>query len=242
MEELQHIIIGGSPRSGSTALTELLAHQKSIFVTNEFGIYNHWDDLNKWEAFEKAKDFSSFRANEKSFANKGVDLDKFLQTVIDEKMSGKDVFCWIKENIPSKFYGDKCPMSYLENISVHSEKFPNAKFIITMRDGRDVITSQIANFQRVGKAAHWMHPTIEEAEYLWLDCVKKTMEHLNDVRVLLWKYEDTTLEELSDFIGSNIVNYNDMFQTRSTWQESHVNMMDRLSNEFKEYLERFEYI
>ena len=130
MDRLQHIIIGGSPRSGSTALARLLGTHKDFMVTNEFGIYNGWNDPNKWKGFERAKDFDSFKANEEIFDSKDFDLYDFRQVVIDNRMSGKQVFSLLYENISAKYYGDKCPMSYLEKMQEHLMAFTNPKDVI----------------------------------------------------------------------------------------------------------------
>ena len=218
-EETQHVIIAGPPRTGSTKLVQLLSSQRDLFITNEFGTYNHWDKSDKWMMFKKAKDFSSFRANSRIFEDRCFNLDSVWYKIVSNKMSGRDVFCWLQKNIPAEIYGDKCPFSYLSNLPKLSRKFSNAKFIITMRDGRDVVASQVRNYKnRKSSYANWMYPTVEEAEHVWLKCAKMVVEHFNKDRVFLWKYEDGLFAELGKFIGIKVIDNNDMFKVRSSWR------------------------
>lgn len=257
MNDYSHTIISSAPRSGSTPLAKLLGQQKDVFITNELGIYDDWDNPNKWRNFIHTKEWINFVANEEIFEAHGLDLYNFRDVVMQFKFSGKDIFNWIMVNSGASVVGDKCPITYINNMPMFAKKFPNAKFIIVVRDGRDVVASQIRGYHKwppgnPDHADHWMFPTVQQAQHLWLQVNKNTIRSLAQVdhkRYLTFRYEDAATdpddfcEKISKFLGVDIHNINDYFKPTNMgrWQKDHPNMMDELSNEFKVMLRRFNY-
>jgi hypothetical protein len=258
MNNFSHLIITGAPRSGSTALTKLLGQQKEIFVMNEMGIYDDWDNAEKWHKFIYSKEWINFIENEEIFKAHNLDLYEFRKQVISQKMSGKDIFKWILQNTNARLIGDKCPITYLENMDLFITKFPNAKFIIIIRDGRDVVASQIRGYYRwppgnLQHAGHWMKQTIAEAQYLWAAVSKLIItrkEQVSKERLYIFKYEEAIKDtnsfcnDISNFIDYGVENINEYFKAVNVgkWQLEHPNMMNELSNEFKELLRYFDYV
>jgi hypothetical protein len=257
MIDYPHIIITSAPRSGSTALAKMLGQQEDLFVMNEMGIYDDWENRNKWRNFIHSKKWINFTANEKIFTAHDLDLYEFREQVIAQKMSGKDIFNWIVNNMDVKLIGDKCPITYLQNMLLFAKKFPAAKFIISIRDGRDVIASQIRGYYRwppgdPDHADHWMKKSVEEAQDLWLNVSKLTIQRLNQIdaeRVFIFKYEDAALnpskfeKDLSLFLGVDIHDVSAYFKPVNIgkWKESHPHMMNELTEDFKSMLRRFNY-
>jgi hypothetical protein len=257
MEQLEHIIITSAPRSGSTPLAKLLGRQKDLFVTNELGTYDDWDNPNKWKNYIGSKDWINFTANKPIFEAHNLDLYKFRQNVIDNRLGGKQIFRWMLDNTNVKLLGDKCPITYLRNMPMFATKFPNAKFIIVIRDGREVVASQIRGYHKwppgdPDHAPHWMKKNIESAQYLWLNIsqiIIKTKSIIPEKRLLVFRYEEAVsspkdfCEKLSYFLGAEIKNINDYFKATNLnrWQKDHPNMMEQLSIEFKDVLDYLGY-
>jgi len=257
MEQLPHVIITSAPRSGSTPLAKLLGRQKDVFVTNELGTYDDWDNPNKWQNYIGSKDWINFVANKEIFEAHDLDLYEFREQVINNKLSGKQIFEWLLNSTEVKLLGDKCPITYLYSIPKLMHKFPNSKFIIAVRDGREVVASQIRGYRKwppgdPDHASHWMKPTVQQAQNLWLTISKMTFRMINllpEDRFLLYRYEDAVAEpdkfceNISDFLGVDIVNINDYFKATNLnrWKEDHPSMMDELSTEFKDMLRMFNY-
>lgn len=257
VENLEHIIITSAPRSGSTPLAKLLGQQKDIFVTNELGTYDDWNNSNKWQNYIGSKEWINFVANKEIFEAHALDLYDFRRQVIDNKLGGKQIFKWMLDNTRVKLLGDKCPITYLRNMPIFMNKFPNAKFIIAIRDGRDVIASQIRGYKKwppgsPDHAAHWMKSSIIEAQSLWLNISKltlKVMDIVPDDRLLVYKYEEAVRRpddfcvQLSNFLNVEVKNINAYFKATNlnSWKEAHPTMMNELSADFKDMLRYFDY-
>ena len=257
-ENFEHIIITSAPRSGSTPFAKFLGRQDDVFVTNEIGIYDDWGNTNKWRNFINSKEWINFVANKEIFDYHNYDLYKFRQEVIDNKMSGKDIFRWIQNKFQSKIIGDKCPITHLQNMPMFIKKFPNAKFVIILRDGRDVIASQIRGYHRwppgdPDHASHWMFNTIEDAQHVWLDVSKLIVSNINKFnntgRLFIFNYEDIfkypdeLLSNLSSFLNVDLTydNFEFVPTNINSWKEEYPDMMDRLSTDFKDMLRLFDY-
>lgn len=257
MENIPHIIITSAPRSGSTSLTKLLGQQKDLFITNELGTYDDWDNKNKWANYINSKHWMNFVANESIFESHGLDLYSFRETVIKNKLSAQDIFRWLTTHVDVKLFGDKCPITYLRNMQRLLKKFPNSKFIIVVRDGRDVIASQIRGFHKwppgnPNHAAHWMKATVQEAVPLWRDMAlltKQAVEFVPKDRLFVFRYEDAVMdsssfcEKISYFLGVDIEDKNAYFKpvNLNMWKETHSNMESILDDDFKAMLSYFNY-
>jgi hypothetical protein len=258
MYDYPHIIISSAPRSGSTALAKLLGQQRDLFVMNEIGVYDDWDNVNKWCNFIHTKEWINFVANEKIFGAHGLDLYEFREIVMAQKMSGRDIFEWLFNNVNVSLIGDKCPITYINNMLVFANKFPNAKFVIVIRDGRDVVASQIRGYHRwppgsPDHANHWMKATVQEAQGLWLNVSRAILQRINQIdknRLYVFRYEDAIKDmdlfclDLSKFLGVNITNVDGFFKSTNVgkWVDEHPNMMDGLSYEFRNMLSEFGYL
>jgi len=247
-----HLIVSSAPRSGSTPLAQLLGQQKDVFVMNEIGIYDDWDNANKWQNFIHTEKWINFVANENIFKAHNLDLYAFRKQVIVQKMSGKGIFKWLQDNTNVSIIGDKCPITYINNMPMFAKKFPNAKFIIIVRDGRDVIASQIRGYSKwppgnPDHAEHWMKAAVKESQHLWLKVNQDTTRSLLQVdpkRVMVFRYEDAVTDQisfcndLSEFLDVNIYSINNYFKPvgLGSWQNEHPNMMGELSVAFKAML------
>lgn len=251
LEDYPHLIVSSAPRSGSTALVQFLSLQDRVLVTNEIGLYDNWDNKNKWKNSLKRGTWMNFIANDMIFERKGFDLETFRQATIDGKMSGRDQCEWFLSHDSVDIIGDKVPIGYINQMRMLANKFPNAKFLIVIRDGRDVVASQIRAYHKwppgnPEHAPHWMKETVEEAQNLWLRINVNTLNNSLAVpsrRFMSFRYEDFFKDpnglcaQLSEFVGAKIEHKSYFKATRiHKWKEEHPDMMDKLSNEFKNML------
>jgi hypothetical protein len=252
-----HIIITSAPRSGSTALAKLLGRQEDMFVTNELGFYEDWSNQTKWRNFIHTKKWINFVANEDIFESHGLNLYKFREEVISKKLSGEGIYKWIVDNTNVSIVGDKCPIAYLNNMPYLLDRFPTAKFIVVVRDGRDVVASQIRGYHRwppgdPDHAPHWMIPNVKDAQRLWWALAQTTALRIRTVprnRLFWFRYEDAVLEtekfcsNLSAFLGVDIKNIDGYFRPTNMgrWEIDHPDMMSELSKDFKDMLDYFNY-
>jgi hypothetical protein len=257
MENHSHIIVSSAPRSGSTPLAQLLGKQGNLCVVNEVGLYVEWDNKNKWTKTAARANWVNHTANTPIFESKGLTLADFRNATIDNKMSGRDQARWLLDNTGAKFIGDKCPIVYINLMPQLAQKFPNAKFIIVVRDGRDVVASQIRGYYRwppgdPDHAPHWMKNTVKEAQGLWARVAQATLDRIRVIprdRLFWFRYEDavkdpqTFCTNLSTFLEVDIENIDGYFKPTNMgrWQKDHPDMMSELSRDFKDMLDYFNY-
>ena len=140
-------------------------------------------------------------------------------------------------------------------MTIFKDKFPNAKFIILIRDGRGVVDSQIRSYYKyppghLQHASHWMKPTVKEAESVWLNAMNRLFDisrRIPKERFEIIKYEYLVTNTYDVFgvltnfleLEQPITNIDDYYKPTNicTWRENHPNMMSLLSDEFKKRLE-----
>ena len=275
------LLISGCPRTGTTALARTISEYAAGCVFNEMGAYVPNTRFER--EIVRRVGISADKTDPRKTSLYPLLLHDARDLAERSELKGFDLVheCYDRvarsKGQPLKIYGDKYPIHYLKQLPTLLEQIPQAKFIITMRDGRDVIASQIRHYRgatTTGKPplAHWMKPTVAEAEYLWLDNMR-TWEHVRSTvssdRVLIIRYEEITsdlfgwLETICNFCG---MAYNrDEWNVRvaddpkrppmgatssptwvygprhlSTWSE--VFSADELSSEFKEMLQKWDYL
>jgi len=251
LEKLPFIAIGGCPRSGTTALTDLLNIDGSLFITREFRIFHCWQypighQLIKYK-------LKSGRGSRRVFDQHN--LNSLTLKSKSKTLNGKTIANFVTKKLPDlKYFGDKLPRHYLYFTNILAERFPNMKFIFCLRDGRSVIASQI-RLSRDGKSkASFIAGSIPEAEYLWLDGCNYLEKNLNCSRlkgkVHLVRYEDAvrdpkkTVRKISKFLDIDkldIEGHSYKPVHLDAWRKELPNMEDKLSKKFKKKLKRWGY-
>jgi len=252
------IAITGCARSGTTALCEVFNTDQRILVLNEIGWLTRWetnisDRLTNVSLSKNAR--PQFKKNRAFLQNKNLNPDKIVNLSIKNKWTGKDLYSYIVKNTTAEIIGDKMPLEYVNDLDKLTKKFKDTKFIILIRDGRSVISSQIENWSE-DSLDHWTRPNIEEAEYLWLNQTINLQDRVSKLsaqeasRVLLVRYEalvvepDRILKVISDFVGLDPpIKNNDLIKPVFTdkWKAKFPDMMNRLSADFKSYLKKLGY-
>lgn len=265
---MKHFAITGCPRSGATALAHSLNKDPRIFVADELGFYTSWYSPQFGQRFldvtnqQSPPGIGPYTEGHKGlFASHDIRLDVLQQAcqVYAGQMTGEKMAQLICNSSDQNFqlFGDKFPRDYLLQLTEISLMFPDLRFIVVMRDGRAVIASQIRRWQldqEAGRTApHWAHPTIEQAEYVWLDQVQALVGHISNIsakRLLLVRYEQAVSEseklasELSNFLDFDIAA--DIFSHYrpthiESWKHELPDMEEQLSKEFQLYLRLFGY-
>lgn len=210
--KVKHIFLSGLPRSGTTLLRLVLSSHPMITITPEthfiqqlfnkrFAPYKRLNQaemdsvvqlmksdvkLNSWPAFE----LDSFL--EKFPANRGMTIgqlfDHLFRTFAEQTNSGTD-YLGNKKGLYASGYGP-----YTKKI------FPDAKFVYTVRDPRDVTRSILKNLSK-SSLVEATTTCLERSRHM----VKMLKRFPNDVLIVL--YEDLVTEpervcrQICDFLG-----------------------------------------
>lgn len=134
--------IGGSHKSGTTWIMQMLNSHPEIGVTGEAGFFGFEWGVRSWldrDAFEKWQEEKVRRHTWLL----GVDREElelaFQRSLVETLMRQR----FANRKPPVQVYGDKTPFFY----NVHSEEvhrlFPESRFLDVIRDGRDVMVSHM---------------------------------------------------------------------------------------------------
>lgn len=181
-----------SGRSGTTLLRKLLVNSGQVHVPPESNdwipniaivftkyFYKNW-------GFKVSKSFELLQ-NDPDFEFWKIDLNAFKQKLLDIDSNKRNFYGFIEllytYNIDKTnlLIGDKTPFLVLR-LNWIKTLFPNARIIHLLRDGRDVISSRMENFNE----------NIEEATSRWtlsLEEIDKNF-NANDPNFIEIKYED----------------------------------------------------
>jgi len=255
------LLITGCPRTGTTALAQWLSSHDKICIFNEFSLYHHppASEVAAWKRIQEmrddnppplkiSRDMKSLRAN----------LAAELPTPASNEVTANWLFG--RSRTPLSVYGDKMPFLYLKLMEEIAERLPGVRFLVTLRDGRAVIASQIRQYNLAVKRGvepdNWMRPTVEEAEYLWLRSARKWLSLRADppAPCLEVRYEEATrspeaiAKSICEFVGMEYerVEFREFLEEyrpvrNDVWREEIPTLEARLSHEFREALEQLGY-
>ena len=198
---MKEIAICGCPRSGTTALANLLNHDDSTIITNETCCYIWGDNIapftDKIDREENNYEFT------RPFLNKGLNPRKIFSE------------CKTSRDLPSVIHshgyevvGDKLPdYIYSANFNVLCAR-QDVYIIIMIRDVRGFIASS-TRFYNKGMRSGWCFPDGVSAEKFWIEA---NIHLINAVlrarmrRLKILKYEtvcenaDKLVRNLSSFV------------------------------------------
>ena len=169
------LLITGCPRTGSTALTRGLSTHPNFCLFNEYHLY--LGDARSHEAWDRIMTMPPTNRPPEHIGPSAADLRRRLRQSFPEKADNRTLRRWLFEQADPlpRIYGDKTPMSYLHNIESIARLHPGARCLITLRDGRDVIASQMrayrSSIENGTPPSFWMKETVREAQALWSEAV-----------------------------------------------------------------------
>jgi len=254
------LLITGCPRTGTTALARWLSTHDKICIFKEYSLYYPPAmEFNVWHRISEMKDdnppppkicpdMESLRAR----------LVAELPATASGEMTRDWLFGLLRN--PIAVYGDKMPFMYLKVMEEIAKRFPGVRFLVTLRDGRAVVASQIRQYHsavdRGVEPDNWMKPTVEDAEYLWLRSARKWLRLRAEppAPCLEVRYEQATkspaglARAICDFVGleyrrADFQEFLDGYQPihAETWREEMPDMEAQLSDEFRDALVQLGY-
>lgn len=246
------IAVGGCPRSGTTALVNLLNIDGRLFITREFRVFKCWQvpiGHNLLQYKYKREKYAT-----DIFKRHKLDIHHLLKYT--KGCTGKNLANFVTKKLPDlKYFGDKLPRFHLYNTRQLAKQFPKMKFIFCLRDGRAVIASQIRLFKTKKTNANFVASNIENAEHLWIKSCEALERNLLcqrlEGRIHIVRYEEAvrnpkkTVREIGKFLGVKNLSIKDHKYKPihlDAWKTEHPEMDNKLSKKFKKYLERFEYV
>jgi len=250
------LIITGCPRTGTSALAQCLSRHAAMCVLPEACLYDLDDDYLAsrrsivWDQLPFAVD-GSLRAA----------IDALPPGTLTNSEMRRALFDALGQIKPLQVYGDKLPQRYLDQMESLCRRFPRARVIVTLRDGRDVVASQIRWYRerlRVSEQVEWwMRPSVASAERVWLNCMRR-WERLRDrIATDRWLEVDYTrataqpeamLEDVCRFL--RVPFDREMFRDGlehyqavhvGQWQLELPDIDNQVSNVFRGMLRRFGY-
>lgn len=275
----QPLIVTGCPRSGTTALQYVLNKHRHNFVLNEFAVY--WPGLHS-KATQQLKDqifgYSDFAPHYVDRPYKLADDDT---ASLIYKCGGREaivkLYGFLKGRSPKEIadglfraavtnsrqelsvYGDKQPMASMhlgfKVLRFIESQYPKAKVIVCIRDGRDVIASQVRNYKAGGRH-HWMTDDIGQAQKMWLDQMKQWEAVSPSLSLKRWeiRYEQfcasppSTMAMLEEALGFKYspeekAQAIEFFRPthQGAWREELPDLENYLSEDFKQCLSRWSY-
>lgn len=177
------IIIGGSPRTGSTLLRVMLNRHPQIWIGPENGVFQEGGQ--NFAGMEACLGVSTRRL--KALRRRSCCLGEFIDLAMGEALNLQGKPIW----------GIKSP-SVVDALSLVFRFFPRAKFIHIIRDGRDVVCSL---------RTHPKYKTVGGEQVVtgivnpWEDCVRRWKESTR--RALQWRDDNRYCEIRYENLVSN---------------------------------------
>jgi hypothetical protein len=151
---MKKIIITGAPRTGTTALANLLNYSPKIVITNELGIFDH--------------NQNHYKERSKTWIHSNKATQKFLGI---KNLTGKDIDDFFAGNFENQgnleFYGDKHPTYCIDKeYCTHLIKnCSDAYFIFTHRNPCATIYSGLYRSKAQPEQVHadWFFKSVEDS-------------------------------------------------------------------------------
>lgn len=225
----QHpLLIGGAPRSGTTALIQLLNTNPSVFISSEENLLKLARDCKKLLSTKERRGLSLAHGMRATSAREtlnetNIHSHNFTQAATWPAI--KYIYKWHHKNIhpliPLKIWGDKLPNYFREIDSIiESNKF---KYLHITRNPLDVINSMLRRTEMARQGKDWWKAITEFDGMLsaWCTAYEAIERHETHERVLhihyedlLFKYSDTILE-INLFIANDLSYKNILINDKS---------------------------
>lgn len=184
---MTQIIISGCPRSGTTALKDLLNTQHNTCITNELKFY-----AGDNAAFTERLESKWFNHFSQECKKKNIDSISFRDHILHDKTKTTEYL----HGLGYQIVGDKFPgylLSKVKNRIIQLSR-KNIKFIFCVRDCRDFISSSLRHYSKDIDliANQWIKCTIHEACAHWVMFNKNLQEltqHIPPENHMIVQYE-----------------------------------------------------
>jgi len=254
------LLITGCARSGTTAIARLLSTHDQICIFNEYSLYS--PPVLEESVWHRIHEMRDDNPPPKKIAANMPSLRNRFAADVPVPVCDRTIRDWIFRlaKSPVRVYGDKMPFSYLDNMEEIVKQFPGARFLLTLRDGRAVVASQIRQYRLAVECGvqpdRWMCATVAEAEFLWLRSVKKwlSLRANPPAPCLEVRYEQATqspaelAKSICGFVGmeyreEEFTTFLTSYQPIHTnaWRDELPDVDAQLSNEFRDALDQLGY-
>lgn len=228
------IFVFGVQRSGTTLLRLLLDSHSEIAIPHESFVMVHYyenlKDYNNLEQIEDMENIAQDILHDKGFRDwappvRIEELD--LNSCVNYPDLINMIFSCYAHKCGKNIWGDKTP-TYVQDMNILNELFPNARFINLIRDGRDVALS--LERQTWGPTGY-----ISALKY-WRETVfwtRKMGGLLPKDRYLEVKYEDLVLNTQGSVM--KILNFLDLSYEKGLLEQYFQNLGKKIPDSAKKY-------
>ncbi len=235
--EINTLVIGGSPRSGTTLLNQILsacADTPSNATVSEAKFLEHYLHAYRQGKLSYASDHKTFFGDMREFAKLNQNI---LLTVLRAAYSHLDAKCLLlKWPFVTPYFPELI------------ELLPSVRIVLMVRDPRDIVASLIKVGHRMeteGKENPFSRSKLEETINYFHDCYRPVYPLLEipqkKENFHVVKYEDLVLntadelQKLHLFSGLNLINQNqnntDFRFDKSLWEEHKKEWLTELSGQ-----------
>lgn len=255
------LLITGCARSGTSAIAHALSSHDRYCIFNEYHLYYESEfDCNIWNRIDQMR---ADNPPPTKVSGSMRSLQSRLRQDLPEPVLCELTRDWLFGLMqgPVEVYGDKMPYKYLLSMREIAAMYPDAKFLITLRDGRDVVASQIRHYHRAIELGlspeHWMAPSVRDAEYLWLRSARDWLKLRANppAPCMELRYEEATqspqclAKSICDFTGTiyrekEFAGLYEQYQAVNigAWRDEIDDMEQQLSGEFLSALAELGYV
>jgi hypothetical protein len=240
----KEVIICGCPRTGTTALANLLNCDEYCWITHECCSYSFGCAQN---FRKKLKEVSSIENTIDTLADKIIPKNMF----VDYYGQPYDFFDHLYALTDFKVLGDKSP-GYLHDWRRIKKLRPNAKFIVTVRDCRQVVSSCL-RWKDERPNEPWVSDNTTDPIDMWVYNTEITIDIKKELGddCLIVQYEDSVsrpfvaLDRIKDFLDYDfkVDKIQEQYYpvNQNTWREELPYINEELTKKAVELMEHFNY-
>lgn len=219
------LLIGACPRSGTTALIQILNSNPRVFVSSEENILKLTQTLGKSLGTQERRSASLQKGMRALSVRETLTADNIHSHNFTEDClwpSLRYIYKWhhrqLHPNNELEVWGDKLPNYYLELNSVMS--LPKIRYLHITRHPLDVINSMLRRTEMARQGLDWWRAVTEFDDMLetWVKAYQAICKIKSNKRVLHIHYEDlifdfqTTINDINKFIDASLEYENILIQ------------------------------
>lgn len=211
------LLIGGCPRSGTTALLQVLNSNPSVFISSEENLVNITQVLGKLLGTRERRGASLHQgmralSGRETLNNENIHSHNFTREAIWPVV--ESIYAWhqnqLRADFPLKVWGDKFPNYYKEIDAVL--QIPGVRYLHLTRNPLDVINSMIRRTEMAKQGRDWWKAITEFDAMLdaWVEAYRISKRIQDRSNVLILDYEDlvfsfdATIKKINEFLGTDL--------------------------------------
>ncbi|MEP5764924.1 MAG: sulfotransferase [Halieaceae bacterium] len=195
------VMIGGCPRSGTTALLQHLNSSPGVFISSEENLFKMMPRMRDILGTRERRQGIAKGRNRQLSARETMSFQDMQQHTFSEAGAWPTVefmYEWhhaqLQPGVPLVLWGDKFPNYFrqLENINL----IPNAAYIHITRNPLDVVNSMIRRTEMARQGKDWWKAitNLQDMISRWSEAFSTVQKHSADPRVLHIHYEQLVFE------------------------------------------------